>query len=345
LDLLSPAFSIAQPMLRHADLIPDASMRAMRATWCSGTFQERGIGVFLIENAYVAEEGLVFDEHGRLFEETRTQHSQDQIERGRAATLEAVQCFTPPLPGTFVLCKKPGARNYGHWLAEMLPRACVLCADKQLSERFGYIIQDNQGQLGRVIDESLGLLRIEHGALVRTDDRPLCFEQLLIVHELTNHGTFMSPLVVNCLETLTRSIKGFGHEKLYVQRHGVPSRRFANEDEIEARALANGFTLFDPAGLSFIEQVAAFKDARHVVGVMGAALSNVVFAPRGATVVTLAPASMPDTFFWFLAGLKGHAYLEVRCRQVGPIRGVTAWDTDLVLEPGDLDMIFGDLPT
>jgi capsular polysaccharide biosynthesis protein len=342
-DFVSPAFSMNSPALRHADLIPVEILHAMAPTWNVRHFQERRVSVFLAENVYVAEEGLVFNAVGQLFSGTITQHSPAEIERGHAAVRAAIDRMVPPVPGCFVLCKKRGAMNYGHWLMEMLPNAALV---RRYAEQIDcrYIVPAAQGQLSDVIRESASLLHIGGDAIHYSDARPLHVERLLIVHGLTNHGTYMSPLVVSSLEALAEPIDGSGHRKLYVTRKGLPSRRFGNETEIEDRAAAHGFTLFDPSGLSFTQQVAAFKNARHIVGVMGAALSNTVFARRGAKIVNLAPASMPDTFFWFIAGLKDHDYLEVRCRQVGPIKGVAAWDTDLWLDPRDLEAIFADDP-
>jgi len=89
-------------------------------------------------------------------------------------------------------------------------------------------------------------------------------------------------------------------------------------------AEVSGFALVEPGRLSLAAQIAAFKNAKEIVGVSGAEMTNIAFAPRGARVMNIAPAGMPDTFFWFIAGLRGHTYAELRCAQTGPCRGVAA---------------------
>lgn len=337
LELTSPAFAMQAPALVHAELVPDDVIGAMQVSWNIPYFPERSVEVFLLEDVHVAEEGLVFDAHGRLFRGTITQHSQAEIDRGYAAVMAAGSL--PIRSGTFVLCKKRGADNFGHWLMEMLPKA-HLARLYAAREGLRYVVPAARGQLAQVVTDSLAMLEIHEDAVLRADAGPLRVDRLLVVDGLTAHGVFMSPLVLNCIDALSARVKGGQPRKLYVTRDGLTSRRFGNEDAIQRRAEASGYTLLDPARLSFAEQVAAFKNATEIVGVMGAGLTNIAFAPRDARVLNLAPALMPDTFFWFIAGLRGQRYRELRCRQVGLSRGITPWDTDLALEPGDLDEIF-----
>ena len=52
--------------------------------------------------------------------------------------------------------------------------------------------------------------------------------------------------------------------------------------------------------------------------------------------MNIAPGNMPDTFFWFISGLKGLRYYETRCPQSGPVRGVMRWDTNIEFDPAIL---------
>jgi capsular polysaccharide biosynthesis protein len=62
-----------------------------------------------------------------------------------------------------------------------------------------------------------------------------------------------------------------------------------------------GFVAVDPGELSPEEQVRTFAEAECVVGVHGAGLTNLAFAPAGAGVVELFAPDYVNECFWALA--------------------------------------------
>jgi capsular polysaccharide biosynthesis protein len=340
IELTSPAFSILPPIVYHADLIAGSALQAMSVAWNAGSFHERAINMHWLHDVYIAEEGLVFNNQGQLYSGSITQHESIRIETGHGKVVAAIADKSPPHPGHFVLCKKRGSGNYGHYLMEIFPRAFFARLYAGASQ-LRFVVPDAKGAMRNVIADSFTLLQVTSADLMPSDDSALHVENLLVIDGLTHHGVFMSPLVINAIDVLSARVRGSQHRKIYIRRPDSASRRFVNEAEVEERARANGFIVVDPGLLSLVEQISLFKNATDIVGVMGAALTNAVFAPAGARIWNLAPGSMPDTFFWFIAGLRGHVYRELRCQQEGAITGVAAWDTDLRLAPGDLDKIFG----
>jgi capsular polysaccharide biosynthesis protein len=340
LTLVSPPFTMRQPDVRHREIISEGIARAMEVSWNRRTFPQHMIRFSVLEDVYVVEEGLVIDAAGQLLAGTITQHSPAQVERGYAAVKAAMRDGSAARQtGTCVLCVKRGVNNFGHWLIEMLPKAYL--AQRHLAGRAShYIVPAVGGPMRQVITDSLAMLRIDPATVVHAGPEPLRVESLVVIEGLTHHGVYMSPLVMDCMNSLSAGVRGAGHERLFVTRTSV-ARRLVNEPEIARYAEAQGFFLLAPGHLSLAEQIAAFKDAREIVGVSGAELANTAFAPGGARVINIAPAGMPDTFFWFIAGLKRHEYTELRCEQIGPPRGVARWDTDLVLTEDDQRDAFG----
>jgi capsular polysaccharide biosynthesis protein len=87
-----------------------------------------------------------------------------------------------------------------------------------------------------------------------------------------------------------------------------------------------------PAQMSFEEQVCAFSQATHVVGVLGAECANFAFSPRGIRFLGLAPNLMQDDFFWDLASLKGGAYTCLHGPAADRALGMNApFDIDIAL--------------
>jgi hypothetical protein len=75
--------------------------------------------------------------------------------------------------------------------------------------------------------------------------------------------------------------------RLLISRRDSPWRRIANEDEVFALLEPLGFEIIVPGALAFADQIAAFRDATHVVGPHGAGLTNIVWCAPGTHVLEI----------------------------------------------------------
>lgn len=73
-----------------------------------------------------------------------------------------------------------------------------------------------------------------------------------------------------------------GWRRLYVSRGDVQQRQVRNEAEVVALLDRHGFESIQPGTMSYDAQVAAFRQASHVIGAHGAALTHLVACPPGA---------------------------------------------------------------
>jgi hypothetical protein len=76
--------------------------------------------------------------------------------------------------------------------------------------------------------------------------------------------------------------------RVFLIRQGT-SRRIHNYDDIESICRTFGFRLIDTAGMSLAQQIEIFSNARYVVGVHGAGLTNIIFRKN-------APLSLLEIF-------------------------------------------------
>ena len=106
--------------------------------------------------------------------------------------------------------------------------------------------------------------------------------------------------------------------RLYLSRAGIRLRRTENEAEIEAALAARGFETVRPETLSHADQVRLFGEAKTIVATGGAALTNLLFAPAGATVVETSPREIQFPFFIGLALQMGQRYGHVYGGPPGP---------------------------
>ncbi len=283
----------------------------------------------VVRDVIVAAEGLVFDRDGELLRYSIRQHETDMIDQASRAVQAVIA--GEPVPRhdqPLVLGKKRGAENYGHWMIEMLPMLDLVLS-RLADERIGVLVHDvGDTMLGQVMRQTLRRLGIGDHRIQASGLEPVRVRELIMVEGLTDHGVYMSPLVRDCHERLAHGVAGSGIERVFLRRGAGTGRGFNDETHMMQQAAARKFSVVSPYGLGLDEQIGLMRDARIVAGVMGAAMTNLIYAGEGTRAALFAPAAMPDTFFWFIANLRGLHYREIRCAQNGPGDG---WNRTLDL--------------
>jgi hypothetical protein len=320
LRLLSPAFATRMPEIRNAASIPPGPWRSMAVSFNRRVFGGRNVTFRLIDDAIVVGEGIVFDRDLTLIPGTTRLMGDEMVAQYRQLAMESRGPDIRRIAGMSVLCKTRNPGNYGHFLMEMYPKAW-LTARLLSSRHVNYIIH----QTG-----------INPFAISVTDERPVQCESLIVIDGLTSHGVFQSPICAQALTDLGERIPATPYPKIFVSRHSR-DRMLHNQEAVEGVLRDRGFAIVSPELMTLAEQISLFKGASTVVGPLGAALTNTVFCPRGATIVALTPQSFPDTFFWFLSQHRGHYYHEVRGPDVsGTPDAPQSWNAGFTISDEDL---------
>lgn len=203
-----------------------------------------------------------------------------------------------------------GTSNYGHWLVDDLPRAAaVALLQGEAAGRTIHIwITDAGEPMNSIRNESL--VRFCSGFRIEVRVMPLNFvfefEQLYYPTPVSYHPLLKSP------EAMTQVAQLFAAapsgRRLFVTRRTSHSRGLVNAAAVEERLAAAGFSVIDPEGMDFAAQATAFAEASIIVGSMGAAMTNTIFAAPGARLLYLAPQGWVEPFYWDLAAVRGHRY-------------------------------------
>ena len=207
-----------------------------------------------------------------------------------------------------------GSANYGHWLVDDLPRArAVEALQAEAAGRPVRIwITSASPAMDRVRVASLeqvcnGLGRIQVGLL--QPNHVYAFRELYYATPVSRHPALKSPDAITFLRNRVKLSGASAGLRLFVTRRPAHSRGLVNSDAIQRQLEQRGFVALDVERMSFAEQAAVFASADAIVGCMGAAMTNCVFAPGGAATLYLAPAGWTETFYWDLAAICGHRYL------------------------------------
>ncbi len=105
-----------------------------------------------------------------------------------------------------------------------------------------------------------------------------------------------------------------------------------NEEVLERLLEPLGFASVAPDTLSFVQQIELFAQTRVLVGIGGAALTNMVFMPTGGTVISIQPPAMGGTFFEGLASHCGHELVVIWAAPRGG-DALRATNVDIEVDP------------
>ena len=221
--------------------------------------------------------------------------------------------------------------NYAHWILEFLPKFIALSSleipsripiliDDWLHPRFiesiEYFVKGERnlvkvGKYNRVLVEKLHF--IDNFSYVPPMDRNFMLNGNPPPPDASRYQ--FSSFGIELLQFTDQNSEdreGYeSHQKLFLIRTEKTSgnkRQIANMLEIAELARLYGYFVVDPAELSFREQKALFREARVVISPLGAAMVNLVFAPKGCKVIALSPRFENGDYYYFsiLNSLLGH---------------------------------------
>jgi len=123
--------------------------------------------------------------------------------------------------------------------------------------------------------------------------------------------------------------------KIYVPRRST-TRALTNQAEVEAALRARGFESVEPSEVADSETL--YAEAKIVVGVHGAGLTECMFCPRDAWMLEIVPTDHIYPYYYSLAGAAGlrYAYLVAQSAGQRPPRSWGPSPFDLTIDIDDL---------
>jgi capsular polysaccharide biosynthesis protein len=206
-----------------------------------------------------------------------------------------------------------GSFNYGHFLVDDLPRVRAAAIMRELHPARGLtVVMTSYGAKIDIVrrDAILALCGGDIQVLFVDASRTYRIPKLYYASPVSYHPIRKHPLALDFLTTrVAQAIPGEGGaERVFLERGAGTGRAMVNEAQIVARLRQSGFAIIRPDRMSFAEQVLALRNARLVVGQMGAAMTNAIFASGDAVLIHLAPEGWIEPFYWDLASARGQRY-------------------------------------
>jgi hypothetical protein len=207
------------------------------------------------------------------------------------------------LKGLTTVLTGPSYRGYFHWLTDSLPRL-------QLIESAGYSVHDIDNYIipcGNLpaIDETLDSLEIDVSKRVEATHRANLTTDTLILPSMPAYSgnpspesrKFLRDRFLKRADTLQHNFP----KRFYVSRKDT--RRVINEPELLNALHKYGIKALFPEKFSFLEQVALFSRADLIIAPHGAALTNLLFAKPGTTVLEFFSPNYVNVCYWSISKL------------------------------------------
>jgi capsular polysaccharide biosynthesis protein len=209
-----------------------------------------------------------------------------RVSRDRGAY---VVSFPPPTLTIDAPCVLLGGDdNYSHWLSRSLLKLALL---EGAADALPLLVNEDLRPHQREYIQLLGipqarLLKVPRGQVIRC-------RELVVPTTLRNHPQMAARLqwIRSRLGRLLAAENEAG-DLLYASRRDAARRKMLNEADLEEALADLGFRVIVAGQVSVSEQIAAFSRAKLIVAPHGAALTNLIFAPRSAAAIEIATPSI-----------------------------------------------------
>ena len=226
------------------------------------------------------------------------------------------------LRGPHIALVSQWARNYGHWMSDVLPRLSLLDLDALAG--VPVIVMR---ELEPASYESLELMGIGRDRLVEFDGTHVQVDEL-ILPSLVGRVGHQPAWALEWLRERLAPDPPAARRRIYISRADAPTRKVVNEDEVVELLATRGFEPILAGRLPFRDQLALFSQAETVVGAHGAGLTNLV-AARSTTVVELFPSNYVNAALYGISAAMRHPYWYLVCETRG--------NNDQLVDLGELE--------
>lgn len=232
--------------------------------------------------------------------------------------------------GRIFLVEGTGARNYAHWCLDILPQ--IAAAHFRAP---GVAVMIPRLPPSRFIKQSVELFGLGSAAPLSIADGKYRVAELNILSTSVTQ-TFRRwlqlgnrPYATNLLNR-TPAPATIARRRLFVDRPPSQRRTAINRQAVLDLVFDRGFESIDPGTLPVAEQAAAFGAASHVVGLHGAAMTNVAFCRPGTRVLEVHSPDHSLECFAIAAMVRGCVYRPHVAQTLAP--GGRLW-----AHPHDMD--------
>lgn len=223
-----------------------------------------------------------------------------------------------------------GNANYFHWMFDVLPRL-KLANDTFGLKNINYFLLPSIKNIFQI--QTLDYLGIFKNKIITNDNyKHLYFDKLVITdhpYVFSNNSRLdvqkIPNWIINWLKSKFYKIGNTKNsfKKIYIQRNknkildaNQLSRNIFNEDELIFFLKKKGFKIINLEGLNLNRQASIFRNAKVIIGLHGAAFTNLIFCRSNTKIIELKNTYTKDMYL-NIAKKNNLKYYGVICKTVG----------------------------
>jgi len=216
-----------------------------------------------------------------------------------------------------LLCGAHGNNNYFHWFFDVLPRIYIFKKVFKINSKDTFLVPSLEHEYQR---ESLKFLGIKNIVNAYKKNHLLCKKVIAVFFDAVNKKDDKIPrwATTYIAKSFTNKIKRNNktkYSKIYIDRKDSNSnkiRKIINENDLKKYLKKENFTLISLSNLTFKKELSIFKNAKIVVGLYGAGLTNLIFMTSTKRVIELKHNKSGD-LYKNIALAKNLKYSKVTC--------------------------------
>ena len=308
----------------------------------------------IINGKVLSDVGYIFAGNNLIKDFFSQYYPQSAHEHYVNAWLKGVKSYKH-VKGKVAVLAKRDYFTYAHWLIEGLGRLHML---QKLGIEYDWLYvpinEPYEKEIIPFIKETLELLGVDSSKILHPDRGNMFIQadELIVPSSVARRIPALgeqnfsdwSPLSMYCpqwnLDFLRDLFIPIAEEqvdsskfaeKIFISRQKASKRKMVNEDEIFALFEAKGFKRYCLEDLTFLEQVALFNQATHIVAAHGSALTNILFCKPGTFLMEMFQKRGDSTFYYIGQMLKmNHICIQTADKVGRNIIGDTAVSVELI---------------
>ena len=233
---------------------------------CDDEYGQRHFAIFDHRGNYLRIDGFLYwPDHGRAFQQN-------------AKNAQTVEQLVWPL--------RRWPKNHCHWITEDLP-SILLAIDNRLIKNLVLPGREHATSFNSYCVSQLNLTDATSTDLIESIVR---VKRL----DLVRAGYYEA----NALKRLRSHFvdqNALASRKVYICREKAKYRKCANENEVWAELEERGFEKVFMEDLSPADQIETMAESKVIVGVHGAGMANIAFAPQDASIIEIVDAKWNST--------------------------------------------------
>jgi capsular polysaccharide biosynthesis protein len=190
------------------------------------------------------------------------------------------------------------SKNYFHWVCDVLPKICL--GKNILDKKCSVVLPQYETKFQR---ESLKLLGIKR--IISLHNKTILIKKAIYISELYPSGNPRTAIFKSLKKKIKKKVlfDRSKKRKIYISRRFALRRNLINEDIFEQKLKLIGFEIHNFQNYKFSKQVKIASEARIMLGISGAGLTNLIWMPAGSKIIDIRPKDQSLNTFFVMADL------------------------------------------